>query len=328
MQEQLPPPEYAYRCDDRSVLLPLLNRFILEPMKNVVPESIHPNLITLAAFFLTLVSLVLVLVFPSDAPGIGVAGGLCILLYLILDNFDGKQAKRTGKSSAVGEYFDHGLDTFSSAAILTALFFRYEWQHHAGLLWLAAGTFIVSGAIFSYQKATGHLFFPKFSPLETGTAMAFLFFLSDIPDFRSWIAALPLQTVTFVMIAVLLMMLKDAATYVFKAGQITAAYASGAVILVAMAAVSPAGSFWHLALLVFFGIATVLQILRSHLAKTATAFPPLLIAVLPWLLPVLTPDFAASAAQTAALAMAFYAVFLFVSGVLVLKRLYRVPSLF
>merc|ERR1719410_1185267 len=37
-----------------------------------------------------------------------------MLIYQTLDNMDGKQARRTGSSSALGLLFDHGCDAFNS----------------------------------------------------------------------------------------------------------------------------------------------------------------------------------------------------------------------
>jgi ethanolaminephosphotransferase len=39
---------------------------------------------------------------------------LCIFVYQTLDNLDGKQARRTGSSSALGEAFDHGGDSLTT----------------------------------------------------------------------------------------------------------------------------------------------------------------------------------------------------------------------
>jgi phosphatidylglycerophosphate synthase len=44
------------------------------------------------------------------SPAILIAVGVLNLVYCVADNTDGKQARRLGSSSAVGEYLDHGLD--------------------------------------------------------------------------------------------------------------------------------------------------------------------------------------------------------------------------
>ena len=39
-----------------------------------------------------------------------------LLAYQTLDNMDGKQARRTGSSSPLGQLFDHGCDAFNTTA--------------------------------------------------------------------------------------------------------------------------------------------------------------------------------------------------------------------
>ena len=51
--------------------------------------------------------------------------GACYLAYRILDEMDGKQARKTGNSSPLGLLFDHGCDAFTTAllTIMAAKFF-------------------------------------------------------------------------------------------------------------------------------------------------------------------------------------------------------------
>lgn len=44
------------------------------------------------------------------------------LFFLLSDGIDGKQARRTQTSGPVGELFDHGLDSWSTMFITTALY--------------------------------------------------------------------------------------------------------------------------------------------------------------------------------------------------------------
>ena len=41
----------------------------------------------------------------------------CYLMYRILDEMDGKQARKTGNSSPLGLLFDHGCDSFATGLI-------------------------------------------------------------------------------------------------------------------------------------------------------------------------------------------------------------------
>lgn len=65
------------------------------------------------------------------------ACGLGIIFYQTLDAIDGKQARRTGSSSPLGELFDHGCDAvstiFVTLAVLTSLQVGRLSQHLFGM---------------------------------------------------------------------------------------------------------------------------------------------------------------------------------------------------
>lgn len=53
---------------------------------------------------------------------------LGLFIYQTLDATDGKQARRTGSSTPLGELFDHGCDAFSQGETpcFTNFFFPYQ----------------------------------------------------------------------------------------------------------------------------------------------------------------------------------------------------------
>jgi len=75
-----------------------------------------PNLITICGYFINLIPFILCQVlYGSDLKGPVDAWwcylvGLSYIIYTIMDNTDGKQARRTGASSPVGMLFDHFCD--------------------------------------------------------------------------------------------------------------------------------------------------------------------------------------------------------------------------
>lgn len=91
--------------------------------------------------------------------------GMSYFIYRILDEMDGKQARKTGNSSPLGMLFDHGCDAFSIGFVLmvsakflnmgdtiqTLLFvaganavfhFSTLEEYYIGGLWLGPGNFI------------------------------------------------------------------------------------------------------------------------------------------------------------------------------------------
>ncbi|KAI9009503.1 CDP-alcohol phosphatidyltransferase-domain-containing protein [Gaertneriomyces semiglobifer] len=189
---------YKYSSIDKS----FVSRYVLRPYwefaTTLFPMWIAPNLITLLGFAFVLLNVVIALIYTPDFETAGPSWiyfsfALGIWLYSTFDNVDGKQARRTGSSSPLGELFDHGVDslncsfgalvqaaglgfglnwyTVSLHTLTTVPFFFSTWEnYHTGSLYLgyingptegliiACITLIISGifgpAVWSQQVAT------------------------------------------------------------------------------------------------------------------------------------------------------------------------------
>jgi len=135
---------YKYSCKDTS---PLSN-YVMHPFWNfcvkLCPMWVAPNLLTLVGFLCCVGHYGLLALMDYDyragtaPPEVsrleGVPGGhtitgyiwviVAILLFLshTLDGIDGKQARRTGSSTPLGELFDHGLDSWATIFIIGAIY--------------------------------------------------------------------------------------------------------------------------------------------------------------------------------------------------------------
>lgn len=130
---------------------------------------------------------------------------VCQFLSHHLDGTDGKQARRTGSSSPLGELFDHGLDSWATLFLpvaLVSIFGRSEVYGITvysmyGILWLIMLSFIVS----HWEKYnTGVLYLPWSYDLSQ-IGMTFLFFVTwlfgqDIWYFKLDFIGLPDLTIT------------------------------------------------------------------------------------------------------------------------------------
>ncbi len=58
-----------------------------------------------------------------------ILAGLCLFAYQSLDAIDGKQARRTGSATPLGELFDHGCDALSvgEAMVVNKMEFITAW---------------------------------------------------------------------------------------------------------------------------------------------------------------------------------------------------------
>lgn len=120
--------KYKYSSKDTS---PLSN-YVMHPFWNrvvyLVPRRIAPNTLTMSGFLCTL-SLYLVLAYfdphfwssssmaPHSTPlipnWVWLFSAIGAFLAHTLDGIDGKQARRTGTSSPLGELVDHGVDSWT-----------------------------------------------------------------------------------------------------------------------------------------------------------------------------------------------------------------------
>jgi len=116
---------YKYSCKDTS---PLSN-WVMHPFWNsfvkLYPRWVAPNLLTLLGFlFLISQTILLAVVDPNMDQGgslnalpswVWYYSAFALFMAHTLDGTDGKQARRTGSSSPLGEMFDHGLDSWSTS---------------------------------------------------------------------------------------------------------------------------------------------------------------------------------------------------------------------
>ncbi|ORZ37489.1 CDP-alcohol phosphatidyltransferase-domain-containing protein [Catenaria anguillulae PL171] len=155
---------YRYSAVDKSPVSNYILKHYWNWAVTLFPMWMAPNLITLIGFGFVWLNLLFILILMPDLAGPGpswiyfsFAAG--IWLYSTFDNIDGKQARRTGTSSPLGELFDHGCDalncsvgaivqaaslglgstwyTGAVAFMTTVAFYFSTWEeYHTGTLYL------------------------------------------------------------------------------------------------------------------------------------------------------------------------------------------------
>ncbi|EAL51393.2 CDP-alcohol phosphatidyltransferase family protein [Entamoeba histolytica HM-1:IMSS-B] len=154
---------YSFKGEDHSFCANhILAPFIWEPLlKNVIPRWLAPNILTTIGFIsMTVAWIILAITVPTGTepihPVIYLLTIICIFIYQIADNVDGRQARRTKNATPLGELFDHGNDslmigifalvvvlalktttllTLSVLLMLYLIFFLSHWEeYHTGVL--------------------------------------------------------------------------------------------------------------------------------------------------------------------------------------------------
>jgi len=116
--------EHKYSSSCASLLDPTMQKY-WNWLVTLCPMWVAPNLITIVGLVINIVtSAVLVWYCPnaSERPPwpATLAAAIGLFLYQSLDAIDGKQARRTGTSSPLGELFDHGCDSLSTVFVSLA----------------------------------------------------------------------------------------------------------------------------------------------------------------------------------------------------------------
>lgn len=116
--------EHTYKSEGRSILDGSLQHW-WNWVVQCLPLWLAPNLITITGLIVNIAtSLILVYYNPTAKEETSRwAALLCavgLFIYQTLDAIDGKQARRTGSSSPLGELFDHGCDSLSTVFVALA----------------------------------------------------------------------------------------------------------------------------------------------------------------------------------------------------------------
>lgn len=202
--------KYKYNSLDTSPLAV----YVMHPFWNAVvklyPMWVAPNLLTFSGFLFQVALFLLLAIYdwdfysnnrtktdyPTIPNWVWYVAALCQFLGHTLDGTDGKQARRTGSSTPLGELFDHGSDSILAALMPIGLFslFGRGLEDSGGSTWifyifewLIIFTFFVS----HWEKyLTGVLFLPwsyDFSQI----AMAGVYLLTGLCGFEIWKQTLP-----------------------------------------------------------------------------------------------------------------------------------------
>ena len=174
--------EFKYKYTNDSIiynycLSPFLNKVV-----NYLPYNLAPNLITFLSLICNIIAFVVSLAdgdFNFSQP---LKSSTCFvigttqILYQLLDNIDGKQARRTGNSTPFGMLMDHGCDVF------TTIFTAYNMSR---ILLVGNDDFfsfsIFLGLLVGFYMMTyedyklGEMYFPPINGADEGNFFVFCF---------------------------------------------------------------------------------------------------------------------------------------------------------
>jgi len=197
--------KHKYSSSGTSLVEPIFQvywRWLVE----LVPRWVAPNTITIVGLIINIVTSLLLMVYCPSATEVSprwvyLLNAIGLFVYQSLDAIDGKQARRTGSASPLGELFDHGCDSISTVVVSIAVCICMRLGHHP---WVMA--FICFSAYVAFycghwsSYVTGTLFFGiiDVTEVQLGAVLIFLtsfmlgpeIFSSSLP-----VLGIPLHTI-------------------------------------------------------------------------------------------------------------------------------------
>ncbi|KAF8122699.1 choline ethanolaminephosphotransferase [Boletus edulis] len=181
---------YTYKAVDKS----LVSRYILGPYWNwfitLWPLTVAPNTITLLGLAIVVFNVLTLLIYDplyytnKDGPDglpqwMYFTWALGLFMYQTFDAVDGKQARRTGMASPLGELFDHGCDalctTLEVILACRALNLGRSWWTVTSQIATLANFYLATWE----EYHTGIMYFGPFSgPIEGILVIVFIYIIS------------------------------------------------------------------------------------------------------------------------------------------------------
>lgn len=190
--------KYKYSANDESLMTPFIYRFFISPMLRIVPYQIPANFITLISNSCVVVAFLIATrgYYKGDFFLHALIPLLCFA-YIVGDCFDGVQARRTHTGSALGEYFDHFLDSFVTGLLTGILLFAVRSSNWIVLLFPYQFLYLGQIGAFWERLKTGTISFAKISTSEGVMAIAIPSFLVSFPFMQPLLSNKPFLNLSY-----------------------------------------------------------------------------------------------------------------------------------
>ncbi|CAI4229782.1 unnamed protein product [Auanema sp. JU1783] len=163
---------HKYSAVDTSWLDELCMKTFWDKVVELYPMWLAPNLITLIGLIVNLLTVLILTYFCPTATEVApswayLLAALGLFMYQTLDATDGKQSRRTGTSSPLGELFDHGCDSISQVFVTLNVCYALQLGELRNSAWLVC---VLSLSLFYCAHwstyCTGKLKFARFDVTE------------------------------------------------------------------------------------------------------------------------------------------------------------------
>lgn len=188
--------EHKYHCASDSLLDPWLNPW-WSWLVTKVPLSVAPNTITVVGLAVNILTTLILVFYSPDAKAEAprwafFVCALGLFIYQSLDAIDGKQARRTGTSSPLGELFDHGCDSISTVFVAISACISVQLGYYP--TWMFFQCFCAMALFYCAHWQTyvsGKLRFGKVDVTEAQITIIFIHLVSAVFGSNIWSTKIP-----------------------------------------------------------------------------------------------------------------------------------------
>ncbi|KAM7532715.1 hypothetical protein Aperf_G00000130338 [Anoplocephala perfoliata] len=189
---------HKYACIDTSPL----SKYVMHPFWNYVvqfcPKWVAPNTLTVLGFGLTVLNFFILTAYDWDLKSpygtprlIWLLSALLVFVSHTLDGIDGKQARRLGLSSPLGELMDHCCDAWTAAFFAPILFSLFSGQLKSSILFSCEWYLIFCFLLAHWEKSiTGVLYLPWSYDIGQLTSVV-LFLVTFVASPSIWLRPFP-----------------------------------------------------------------------------------------------------------------------------------------
>jgi ethanolaminephosphotransferase len=189
---------YKYQGVDHSFLSKYILRHFWEYLATLLPAWMAPNLITLIGFSFSFSGFAVVLLasdfMTTTCPAwVYFYVAFVLFAYMTFDALDGKQARRTGTSTPLGQLFDHGCDAIN--LIFTVFMTWTAFDLHPSMMTAINGTLCYLVFLIStWEEFHTHILFlgPINGPVEGSLLVSIGALISGFLGPEIWHTKVPL----------------------------------------------------------------------------------------------------------------------------------------
>ncbi|MBN2695033.1 CDP-alcohol phosphatidyltransferase family protein [bacterium] len=279
-------PEYRYCVEDKSIMTPFFRERIARPLLVFVPRAIPANIITIISNIFMFIAFFLAFHFGRSLKINFIIIPTLFFLYLLFDHFDGMQAKRTKTSSALGEFFDHFMDTLNNGILLGTFLLLFEFQNIFIISMVIGFSYLVHASVFFEQFKTKKLIFEKIGSFEGVVLTISVVALGYFESFHDLMNKKVYGNLMIIHLFLLFIVLSEFITFlgtiirIKKINFKIMAFTASQLIIIACSTLSIKDRLYVIIIVSLYGILYIGGLMKGHLADTIERHPDYITPIL------------------------------------------------